>query len=213
MRFVDAVAGARLAQGGRQRMKKTQLDRNPSCDTPTERPKLADARKHHRDRLPHYYGPAYSVPRKPKRKLEPGKSLDDEHLYPLCPPAGWTSIADLGDFGFGIYLYFWTLRTLAVVFFLVGVLNLPTLVWFQADAYKNAQGHLSRSESAPSSFALIPGDLSTSAVCMNRILAYPYARRHMLCRFDGRLVWINLATIFLLLLVFNAMKSVLGKLL
>ena len=82
-------------------------------------------------------------------KATPG-TLRETRLYPaLCTPQ-----EELGDFGIGIGLYFTTVRALAVIIFIAGIMNIPLMVYYGSETY-NPVRH--------------PGDrlLSASAVCLN----------------------------------------------
>ena len=94
-------------------------------------PRWIAAREHGRSRLPKYQGTPYGD----KELLEPGDDDEDARPYPLLPPWGWTSVLDLGEFGLGIGLYFGMLRDLAVVFVVVGLVNLPSMMYFASKAY------------------------------------------------------------------------------
>jgi hypothetical protein len=58
-------------------------------------------------------------------KVEPG-STQESKLYPVFG----TPIADMGDFGIGVGMYYNTLRFLAIMCFLAGCINIPTVTYF-----------------------------------------------------------------------------------
>jgi hypothetical protein len=70
----------------------------------------------------------------------PGELRKKTYLYPLCS----TPETDLADFGEGIGIYFYTLRILAIVFCVAGILSLPNMFFFassQWDAQKDVRYH------------------------------------------------------------------------
>jgi hypothetical protein len=71
----------------------------------------------------------------------PGELNKPTYLYPLCA----TPENDLADFGEGIGIYFYTLRMLAIIFAVAGILSLPNILFFastQWDAQKDSRFHL-----------------------------------------------------------------------
>ena len=66
---------------------------------------------------------------------EPGERELPTKLYnPITTP-----LSQMGDFGLGYGLYFSTLRSFAVLSFLVGLLNLPNILYFASDDYSIGQ--------------------------------------------------------------------------
>jgi hypothetical protein len=71
----------------------------------------------------------------------PGELHKKTFLYPLCS----TPETDLADFGEGIGIYFYTLRMLAIVFCVAGILSLPNILFFAStewDTQKDNRFHL-----------------------------------------------------------------------
>lgn len=68
------------------------------------------------------------------RKAEPGERNVPTRLYSVVN----TPEVDLGDFGIGVGMYFFTLRSLAIIMFLAGLVNVPTLVYYASDAYSRS---------------------------------------------------------------------------
>ena len=68
-------------------------------------------------------------------RAEPGEDDDPTLLYDPIK----THISQMGDFGLGMGLYFWTLRSLAILCFLAGVLSLPNMLYYSSDSYSNYQ--------------------------------------------------------------------------
>jgi len=64
-------------------------------------------------------------------KAEPGDETHETELYPVWS----TPEVQLADFGSGVGLYFWGLRMFAVIMFLAGCLNVPTMSYFASTAY------------------------------------------------------------------------------
>eukprot|EP00587_Corethron_hystrix_P000893 CAMPEP_0113301106 /NCGR_PEP_ID=MMETSP0010_2-20120614/2474_1 /TAXON_ID=216773 ORGANISM="Corethron hystrix, Strain 308" /NCGR_SAMPLE_ID=MMETSP0010_2 /ASSEMBLY_ACC=CAM_ASM_000155 /LENGTH=1064 /DNA_ID=CAMNT_0000154675 /DNA_START=1736 /DNA_END=4930 /DNA_ORIENTATION=+ /assembly_acc=CAM_ASM_000155 len=69
-------------------------------------------------------------------RVEPGESDHPTALY----PAIFTPFSQLGDFGLGIGLYFYNLRAMAILIFLVGLVSYPTAIFYQSDAYQTTNG-------------------------------------------------------------------------
>lgn len=70
-------------------------------------------------------------------RAEPGASKRRTKLY-----SPWfTPHSQLGDWGLGIGLYFTTLRAVAILTLLAGVLNIPNLVYFASESYRGADNN------------------------------------------------------------------------
>lgn len=92
--------------------------------------------------LPRHYKPNINVneddedddngARDIRQRAEPGETKPTQ-LYSVWS----TPEEDLGDFGIGIGLYFSTLRLLAIVTFIAGLILLPNMIYFASDAYHN----------------------------------------------------------------------------
>lgn len=63
---------------------------------------------------------------------EKGESDEATRLYPVWD----TPAKDLGDFGIGIGIYFWTLKCLAYILLLGGIINIPVLEYYSSFAYR-----------------------------------------------------------------------------
>jgi hypothetical protein len=71
---------------------------------------------------------------KPKdflRKAEPGERDRPTRLYDVFA----TAESDLADFGVGVAVYFFTLRSLCIIMLLAGIINIPSLMYFGSDSY------------------------------------------------------------------------------
>lgn len=68
------------------------------------------------------------------RRAEPGERDRPTRLYPVVN----TPEPDLADFGLGVGVYFFTLRSLCIIMLLAGLINVPTLVYFGSNAYNKA---------------------------------------------------------------------------
>ena len=64
-------------------------------------------------------------------KAEPGEKEHPTRLYPVFS----TPESCLADFGVGVGVYFFTLRSLCIIMFLAGLINVPNLLYFGSDAY------------------------------------------------------------------------------
>ena len=84
------------------------------------------------------------------RKAEPGEHDQPTRLYPVLG----TREADLADFGVGVGVYFFTLRSLCIIMFLGGIINIPNLIYFGSDAYNGLHEDTAHWEA-----------LRTSAIC------------------------------------------------
>lgn len=90
-------------------------------------------------------------------KVEPG-STEESKLYPIFG----TPIADMGDFGIGVGMYYNTLRFLTIMCFLAGCINIPTMRYFSSN-YKTESGNSFNSTvEKVKNFAL-----KSSAMCSN----------------------------------------------
>jgi len=65
---------------------------------------------------------------------------------------------DLGDFGLGIGIYFWTLKMLVAICFVAGCISIPNILYFESDEYDS-------SDRDSSDRSLINFALQGSAVC------------------------------------------------
>ena len=69
-------------------------------------------------------------------RAEPGEDQDKTLLYDPIH----THSSQLGDFGIGVGLYFSTVRAVAVLLLLAGILNIPTMLYFSSEKY-SPDGH------------------------------------------------------------------------
>lgn len=70
---------------------------------------------------------------------EPGESSLNTSLY-----HPWkTPLSQLGDFGLGYGLYFDALRSFAILFLIVGIINIPSIMYFASDEYSAGQDDVS----------------------------------------------------------------------
>ena len=67
------------------------------------------------------------------RKAEAGETEEPTRLYDVWK----TSEADLADFGIGMGMYFYTLRTLALTMLVAGLICIPNLIYFASDSYNS----------------------------------------------------------------------------
>lgn len=66
-----------------------------------------------------------------------GEKTLKTHLYSFtCPEQ------DLSNFGIGIQMYFASLRTVSIIFFLTFLINLPLYIFFQSEEYSESQDGL-----------------------------------------------------------------------
>jgi hypothetical protein len=65
------------------------------------------------------------------RKAEPGERDRPTRLYSVLT----TAESDLADFGIGVGVYFFTLRSLCIIMLLAGIINIPSLTYFGSDSY------------------------------------------------------------------------------
>lgn len=88
----------------------------------------------------HYTLARYLVPQQQQdeveylQKAEPGERKRPTRLYSVID----TTEPDLSDFGLGVGVYFFTLKSLAIIMFLAGIINAPTLMYYSSNAYSNA---------------------------------------------------------------------------
>ena len=81
-------------------------------------------------------------------RAEPGEDDDPTRLYsPLN-----THISQMGDFGLGMGLYFWTLRGLSFLCLLAGIVSIPNILFYSSNSYSKSQ-------------AGVPYLLKGSAIC------------------------------------------------
>lgn len=67
-------------------------------------------------------------------KAEPGEQEMPTKLYPVLA----TPEKDLADFGVGVGVYFLTLRAMAIIMFLAGLIAVPNLWYFGSDEYNSS---------------------------------------------------------------------------
>ena len=64
-------------------------------------------------------------------RAEPGETVERTTLYPV-----WrTPLVDMGHFGVGVGIYFSTLQLFAIMTFIAGLINIPTLIYLESDDY------------------------------------------------------------------------------
>jgi hypothetical protein len=66
---------------------------------------------------------------------EPG---EDSYPTKLYSPF-WTPMNQMGDFGLGVGLYFSALRSIMILTFIAGIINIPNMVYFASDTYSQGQ--------------------------------------------------------------------------
>jgi hypothetical protein len=67
-------------------------------------------------------------------RAEPGEQEDTELYSPV-----WTPESQFVEFGIGVALYFSTLRVLAVILIIAGLIHLPNLLYYAGSVYSNWQ--------------------------------------------------------------------------
>ena len=72
------------------------------------------------------------------QKAEPGDDDRPTRLYSVFS----TPESDLADWGIGVGIYFFTLRSLAIIMFLAGLINAPSLLYYASDEYSGAHDNL-----------------------------------------------------------------------
>jgi len=65
------------------------------------------------------------------QRAEYGEEEEKTLLYSVLK----TPETELGDFGIGVGIYFWTLRVLCIIAFLAGLINIPNMIYFSSDEY------------------------------------------------------------------------------
>jgi hypothetical protein len=88
-------------------------------------------------------------------KAEPGEKEHPTRLYPVMS----TPETELADFGVGVAVYFFTLRSLSIVLLVAGVLSAPNMYYFWSDAYNPVNDDEEFTKHAI---------VRTSAVCTNK---------------------------------------------
>ena len=80
----------------------------------------------------------------PNQKQNLEKAQPGEVKFPTKLYSVWkTHEDDLSDFGIGVGLYFFTLRALAVIFLIAGLINLPAMLYYASPQYNDdIRGHL-----------------------------------------------------------------------
>jgi len=68
-------------------------------------------------------------------KAEQGESYLQSKLYDPF----FTALDQMGDFGLGFGLYFSTLRAIALVTFVAGLVSIPNMLYFSGEEYSNGQ--------------------------------------------------------------------------
>jgi hypothetical protein len=87
--------------------------------------------------LPRYF--AFSRSKQNLEKAKPGESALATRLYGVWE----TRETDLSEFGIGVGLYFYTLRCLAVIFLIAGLINIPSMMYYASLDYNDdARGGL-----------------------------------------------------------------------
>jgi hypothetical protein len=72
------------------------------------------------------------------QKAEPGDDDRPTRLYSFfCTPE-----SDLADWGIGVGIYFFTLRALAIIMLLTGIINTPALLYYASDEYSGARENM-----------------------------------------------------------------------
>ncbi|KAL3776039.1 hypothetical protein HJC23_009665 [Cyclotella cryptica] len=66
---------------------------------------------------------------------EPG---EDSYPTKLYSPF-WTPVNQMGDFGLGVGLYFSALRSIMMLTFIAGIINIPNMIYFASDKYSHGQ--------------------------------------------------------------------------
>lgn len=67
------------------------------------------------------------------QKAEAGEKDEGTVLYSVVD----TPERDLADFGLGVGIYFFTLRALAIIMLIAGLINTPNLIYYASDRYNN----------------------------------------------------------------------------
>lgn len=105
-----------------------------------------------------------------RRRAERGERDRPTRLYPVLT----IPESDLADFGVGVGVYFFTLRSLCIIMLLAGLINLPLLHYYGSDAYNAAHE------------AIHFRSLKTSAICTdNTWVACPTCTRQQWDRFPA----------------------------
>lgn len=85
------------------------------------------------------------------RIAEPGEKGQATNLYsPITTP-----LSQMGDFGIGYGLYFSTIRSIAILSFILGIINIPTMAYFASDTYSGPKPE-------------VPGFRRASAICTDQ---------------------------------------------
>mmetsp|Transcript_13898 Transcript_13898/g.28341 ORF Transcript_13898/g.28341 Transcript_13898/m.28341 type:complete len:1352 (-) Transcript_13898:32-4087(-) len=69
------------------------------------------------------------------QRAEPGESESPTKLYSTLS----TPLSQMGDFGLGVGLYFSSLRAIALISLVAGLINLPNILYFASDVYSANQ--------------------------------------------------------------------------
>lgn len=67
------------------------------------------------------------------RKAEPGEKDKPTRLYSVLT----TPESDLADWGIGVGIYFFTLRSLGIIMLLAGLINIPALMYYGSEEYSD----------------------------------------------------------------------------
>jgi len=90
-------------------------------------------------------------------RVEPGETIKSTMLYPVWS----TPLVDMGDFGTGVGLYFFTVKFFAIITFIAGLINIPGLMYFYSDEYSTDDANNGNNDNE---YAL----LKMSAVCTSK---------------------------------------------
>jgi len=83
--------------------------------------------------LPRHFAQSEEGSKDKLQKAEPGEASAETRLYNVWS----TPEKDLADMGVGIGIYFFTLRCLAIVLLLAGLINIPNLMFYNSSYYND----------------------------------------------------------------------------
>jgi hypothetical protein len=109
-------------------------------DTRPDAPKLSKAWAYYEHiTLARYFSDADAAGNERKKiRAEPGEMERDTELYnPLTTPE-----SELNAWGIGVGLYFSTLRIMAVILVVAGLINIPSILYYAGPEYSNGQSGL-----------------------------------------------------------------------
>lgn len=133
------------------------------------------------------------------RLQEPGES--GGHFYNLWE----TPLSQLGDFGAGVGMYFQTLTVMGIVFFLAGVANTASMVYYRSDDYSGGQLEVNEQISKGSAVCTL-----RKVVCLSEDCSY-WSENHRPCPLNLQAGLVDGLTTLVMFLILYVVSKVQGR--